>query len=58
MPGSFNFSDVLRRLEQEKPDLHVKKGTLKAILKKLSEKEEIEVESQGVGRRPTIYKRM
>jgi len=56
--GTFDFSHVVAQLAEEKPKLQVKRGTLKAILKNLSAKGEIEVVSQGIGRRATTYRRM
>ena len=57
LSDTFIFSDVLERLAVEKPNLEVKRGTLKAVLKKLSETGELELVTQGIGRRPTKFRR-
>lgn len=55
--GVFDSSNVIERLAVEKPGIQVKLGTLKAILKRMSETGEIEVVTQGIGRRATQYRR-
>lgn len=57
LSGTFVFSDVMYELTQQVPSVGVKRGTLKAILKKLSETGEVELVAQGIGRKPSQYRR-
>jgi hypothetical protein len=57
LSGTFTFWNVLEKLGREKPHLAVKRGTLNAILKRLSEIGELELVTQGIGRKPSEYRR-
>jgi hypothetical protein len=54
----FTSLTVFDAIQKEFPGLAVKRSSLKGTLKKLYETEELAIEREGRGRRPTEYKRV
>jgi hypothetical protein len=55
--GNFDFKDVLETISVDHPSMEIKQGTVNAALKSLTKKGEIQVVNQGIGRKPTTYRR-